>query len=335
MKKAQNVTPEKLINDLWLARGTQAVIAGIELEVFTHIAARKRTAGEIAKAARSNESATRRLLDALVGLGYLYRRGDNYGLEPMARTFLVRTEPTYLGDFANETKMLWSNWARLSEVVKAGKPLERVDDPEQGAEFFPQLVTAIFPLSFGAGRAAAAALPAKRRNQIRQILDVAAGAAPWSIAFALAAPHAHVTVVDVPEVANVARQFAKRFGVADRFSYVEGDLRKVDFGKDKYDLVILGHIIHTEGEKWGKKLIERAHRALKSGGLLLIAELIPNDTRTGPSIPLLFSLNMLLHTTEGDVFTMKQYKSWLKEAGFKKVTTVPAPSPSPLILATK
>jgi ubiquinone/menaquinone biosynthesis C-methylase UbiE len=335
MKQATVVTPEKLIDDLWLARGTQAVIAGIELAVFTHIAAGKRTAAEIAKAARSNEAATRRLLDALVALGYLNRRGTNYGLEPVARAFLVRTEPAYLGDFANETKMLWNNWGRLAEVVKAGKPLERVDDPGHGAEFFTQLVSAIFPLSFGAGQAAAAALPAKRRGRIKEILDVAAGAAPWSIAFALAAPKARVTVVEVPEVAKVARQFTKRFGVADRFGYLEGDLRKVDLGKDRYDLVILGHIIHSEGQKWGRKLIQRAHRALRSGGLLLIAEIIPNDARSGPPIPLLFSLNMLLHTTEGDVFTMKQYKSWLKEAGFKKVATIPAPSPSPLILATK
>ncbi|MGA8566363.1 MAG: hypothetical protein WB580_01090 [Candidatus Binataceae bacterium] len=32
--------------------------------------------------------------------------------------------------------------------------------------------------------------------------------------------------------------------------------------------------------------------------------------------PLLFGLNMLLHTPAGDVFTMREYREWLKEAGF-------------------
>jgi hypothetical protein len=32
---------------------------------------------------------------------------------------------------------------------------------------------------------------------------------------------------------------------------------------------------------------------------------------------------------------MKQYKEWLKEAGFKKIWTVDAPAPSPIILASK
>ncbi len=148
-------------------------------------------------------------------------------------------------------------------------------------------------------------------------------------------PDVRVTVLDYEEVTPVARRFAERFGVADRYDYIEGNLREIDFGRNRYDLVILGHIIHSEGEKWGKKLIKKAHRALTDNGLLLIAEMIPNDTRTGPPMPLLFGLNMIAHTEAGDVFTMKQYREWLKNAGFKKITTIDVPSPSPLILATK
>ena len=123
--------------------------------------------------------------------------------------------------------------------------------------------------------------------------------------------------------------------MADRYDYVEGDLRQIDFGQKEYDVVILGHIIYTEGEKWGKTLITRSYKALKPGGTLVIAEMIPNDNRTGPMFPLLFALNMILHTSEGDVFTMAQFKQWLKQAGFTSVKTVEVQSPSPLILATR
>jgi ubiquinone/menaquinone biosynthesis C-methylase UbiE len=173
------------------------------------------------------------------------------------------------------------------------------------------------------------------RKRIQNILDVAAGSGAWSLAFAEAIPGSHVTVVDYPEVTPITRRFVRKFGVSDRYDYIEGNLREVGFGRNQYDLVILGHIIHSEGEKWGRRLLKKTFRALKDGGLLLIAEIIPNDSRTGPSIPLLFSLTMLLHTEEGDVFTLSQYRKWLKEAGFGKVSTIEAPSPSPLILATK
>ena len=93
--------------------------------------------------------------------------------------------------------------------------------------------------------------------------------------------------------------------------------------------------IKAEGEKWGKKLVKQMYRILTDNGMLLIAEMIPNDTRSGPMLPLLFGLNMLVHTEAGDVFTMREYRQWLKDAGFRKVQALDVPGPSPLILATK
>jgi ubiquinone/menaquinone biosynthesis C-methylase UbiE len=330
-----NVTPQQIITDLWAARAAQALVAGVELEVFTHVDSGKRTAKEIARAAKSNARATEHLLDALTGLGYLNKKNGNYGLEPVAEQFLVKGKPTYMGAFAYETRLTWNGWAQLTEVIKTGRPVEALDTDAGGRDFFPKLVEAIFPMSYNGARAAVAALPEKSRKRIKNILDVAAGSAAWSLPFAEAIPDARVTVVDYPEVTPVARQFADRFGVADRYDYVEGNLREIDFGRDKYDLVILGHIIHSEGEKWGRKLIKKSYRALKDDGLLLIAEMVPNDARSGPPLPLLFGLNMIVHTEMGDVFTMREYREWLKEAGFRRVTTIDAPGPSPLILATK
>jgi 3-hydroxy-5-methyl-1-naphthoate 3-O-methyltransferase len=330
-----NVTPQQIIQDLWAARETQVLVAGVELDIFTHLEEGKRTAKEIARAANASERGIERLLDALVAMGYLNKKGKNYGLSPISKTFLVNGKESYMGGFVYETKLIWDNWSRLTDVIRTGRPFEAVDTEQGGREFFPKLVAAIFPMTFGAARAAVATLPEKTRKRIKNILDVAAGSGAWSLAFAEAIPDARVVAVDYPEVVQITRQFAERFGVADRYDYIEGNLRAVDFGRNRYDLAILGHIIHAEGEKWGKKLVKKSYNALKDGGLLLIAEMIPNDTRTGPKIPVVFGLNMLLLTENGDVFTMREYRGWLKEAGFKKVTTIEVPSPSPLILATK
>jgi 3-hydroxy-5-methyl-1-naphthoate 3-O-methyltransferase len=81
--------------------------------------------------------------------------------------------------------------------------------------------------------------------------------------------------------------------------------------------------------------LERVFEALGQGGMLLIGEFIPNDDRSGPAMPLLFALNMLIKTDSGDVFTLKEYREWLKAAGFNRVPTIPALHVSPLILATR
>ncbi len=329
------LSPGTIMEDVSAGWKAQALIAGIELDVFTHIAAGKRAAKDIAKAASAAPRAMSRLLDALVALGYLRKSRDRYSLPPISATFLVRGEKAYMGAVAQVSLLGWDIWKNLTESVKTGKPYHAVDVAEGAKEFFPKLVAAIFPGSFAASQAAVASLPAKERQKIRKILDVAAGSAAWSLAFAQAIPEARVTALDFPEVTPITRKFAGQFGVAARYNYLEGDLRKLPFGKEAFDLIILGHIIHSEGEANGQALLKKCYAALRPGGLLLIAEYIPNDDRTGPMMPVLFGLNMLLHTEQGDVFTMREYRAWLKDTGFRKFATIAAPGPSPLILATK
>jgi len=144
-------------------------------------------------------------------------------------------------------------WSHLGETVRAGRPVGSPPSPGELAQFFSTLVRAIFPMSFMGSKSAVAALDKKARGRISAILDVAAGACAWSIPFAQAIPKARVTVVDFPDVTNVAREYTTRFGVGDRYDYLEGNLRETDFGRERFDLVILGHIIHGEGREQGRE----------------------------------------------------------------------------------
>lgn len=311
------------------------MLAACELGVFDRIASGKVTAREISADAGADGSAMRRLLDALVALGHLTRKGDKYNLTPPVATYLVKSSELYMDGAVAIARRNIGLWSRLGEVVKAGR-LASPPSPDELTHFFSTLVRAIFPLGFMGSKSAVAALDKKARARISAILDVAAGAAAWSIPFAQAIPKARVTVADFPGVTNVAREYTKRFGVADRYEYLEGNLRETEFGRNRFDLVILGHIIHGEGREHGWKLIEKSFGALKDKGMLLIAEFIPNDDRTGPELPMLFGLNMLMAGPGSDVFTMREYREWLKAAGFRGVKTIRSPNqPSPMILATK
>lgn len=333
-QKSAKPTPMSVMSDLWAFWRSQTVIAAMELDLPSQIAAGNRTAKQIADAVAASELGTERLLDAMVGLGYLNKHNGNYGLEPVSREFLVRGKPLYMGDLFESNQMLREGWNNLATIVKEGKPTIDPAVAQKAKEFFPKLVAGIFPMSFTAASAACKAIASGARGRIKSILDVAAGSAAWSIPFARAFKSARVTVIDFPEVTPVTRRFAEQWGVADRYDYLEGNMHELDFGAD-YDLVILGHILHIESPEGSMKLLEKSYAALKDKGQLMIAEMVPNDTRTGPPFPLLFDLNMLIHTNKGGVYTMREYRDWLRQAGFKKVKTVPAPAPSPLILATK
>jgi ubiquinone/menaquinone biosynthesis C-methylase UbiE len=328
------VTPMKIVNDLWAARTALALSAAVDLDVFTSISQGKKTSAAIAKSLGLSQRGVERLLDALTGIGYTTKRGTQYGLTPIADTFLVRTKHTYMGAMTKETQMTLPLWMQLADVIRSGKPAAAVNSDE-GRKFFPELVKAIFPMTYQGALGLVHSLPKAKLKKISRVLDVAAGSGAWSLPFAQANPATRVTAVDYPEVTRITREYAQVFGLGDRYDYLEGDLRQIDFGNEQYDVVILGHIIHSEGEKWGRDLIQKSYRALKPGGMLVIAEMIPNDSRTGPAFPLLFGLMMVVATDEGDVFTMAQYKQWLKQAGFKGLKLVKVEAPSPLIVATR
>jgi 3-hydroxy-5-methyl-1-naphthoate 3-O-methyltransferase len=102
-----------------------------------------------------------------------------------------------------------------------------------------------------------------------------------------------------------------------------------------HDIATLGQILHTQGETPSRTLLKRVYAALKPGGTVAIAEFTPNSDRTGPPPSLIFAVNMLVKTAEGDTYPFEQVAGWLKEAGFVDVRELPAPGFAPLILANR
>jgi hypothetical protein len=64
-------------------------------------------------------------------------------------------------------------------------------------------------------------------------------------------------------------------------------------------------------------------------------DLLTKADRTGPTQPLLFAVNMLVHTAEGDTWSFEEIAAWLGEAGFVNTRPLEVPAPSPLILANR
>ncbi len=326
--------PEKIMETAFAYAATRVLVSGVDLEVFTHIANGNHTSEDIAKAANASHRGIVILLNSLAALKFITKSDGTYDLTPLSEKFLVKGTPAYFGDFVLHIDSLWEPWGDLTRVVKTGMPFQRVDK-EQGVEFFQKLVSQLFSMSYPCAKAAAEMLGVGITWKGLSVLDVAAGSGAWGIAFAQNDTDTRVTAQDWPGVLEVTKQFVDKFKLSRRFSYLPGDLREVNFGQSRYDLIILGHICHSEGEEKTRILLSRAFGALKHDGKLLIADMIPDDERSTSVFPLLFAVNMLVNTTEGNTFTMAEYREWLLDAGFCDMTTIDVPGPSPLIVAGK
>jgi hypothetical protein len=117
-------------------------------------------------------------------------------------------------------------WSELAQAVRTGAPVI-TDEPGARGEFFSMLVRCIFPPGYATATEAVNSLDRATRARIRKILDIGGGAAAWSIPFVEAIRSARAMVLDLPQVTLVAREYAAKFGVADRSGYIEGDLHQV------------------------------------------------------------------------------------------------------------
>jgi ubiquinone/menaquinone biosynthesis C-methylase UbiE len=294
------------------------------------------TVAEVATRSGASQRGLRGIMNALVGIGLLAKEGGvRYALTPESAAFLVSTKPTFAGAILKHvSRQLMPKWLELTEIVRTGGPARVVNQETEGAAFFAEFVEDIFPMSYPAAQALAKELKLSGSSSPVNVLDIASGSGVWGIALAQASPNVTVTAADWPAVLPVTRRVAEKHGVARQFRFAEGDINSARFGTG-FHVATLGHILHSEGEPRSRALLKRVHEALAPGGTIAIAEFVPTDDRTGPPQALIFAVNMLVNTEHGDTFTFAEMSQWLTEAGFTDVRQLPAPGPSPLILAKK
>lgn len=332
----KRVTPERIMQFAWGYAPPLILEAAVRHRIFDVLDKGPRTIEQLQAETGVSLRGLHAVLNTLVGLELLRREEQGrYALTPESSMYLVRGKPDYRGEMLLHTSsQLLPKWMQLAEIVRTGKPAISVNREDEGAAFFQQFVEGLFPFNHATAQALAGVLGVAASTKPVRVLDLAAGSGVWGIVLAQKSPQVRVTAVDWPSVLTVTRRVAQREGVAERFQFVGGDLHEADFGTG-HDIAIFGHILHSEGATRSRRLLQKTFAALAPGGTAVIAEWLVNDDRTGPPPALIFGVNMLVNTDEGDVFSSAEIGRWLEEAGFRNVRTVECPGPSPLIVAAK
>jgi ubiquinone/menaquinone biosynthesis C-methylase UbiE len=330
------VTPERIMQFAWGYVPPLVLEAAIRHRVFDLLDSGPKTVHEIHRETGVSERGLTAIMNVLAGLNFLEKdKKGSFSLAPESAEFLVSTKPGYQGGMIRHcSEHLMPKWLHLNEIVATGRPLRSVNQQEQGVDFFREFVSDIFPLSYPAAQTLAAHLNPGGAGSPVRVLDLAAGSGVWGIALAQKSERVQVTAVDWPEVVPVTRKTVTRFNLADRFSFIEGDLLQAAFGGG-YSVATLGHILHSEGRERSQTLLAKTFAALAPGGTIAIAEFLVNPDRTGPLNGLFFAVNMLVNTDTGDTYSFEEIAGWLEEAGFIRARKLESPGPSPLILANK
>ncbi len=166
-----------------------------------------------------------------------------------------------------------------------------------------------------------------------RILDVGAGAAPWSIAITAREPTCRVTAVDLPSVIPATRQAVAAAGLDPQFDFLPGDLFTHEFARSAYDLAIVANVCHLFDQA-GRHLLARIFTALRPGAKLAIVDALPNERLDGPRRVVLYALGLLLRTARGQVYPFSTYAGWLRHAGYEAIDCTDLAGAVPLSLIT-
>ncbi|HUH63446.1 MAG TPA: methyltransferase [Terracidiphilus sp.] len=329
------VSPVRIQQLAWGYAPPLVLESAIRHGIFDALDSGPKSVAEMQQATGASERGLKAILNMLAGLELLARNNGKFSLTPESAAFLVSSRPGFMGGLIRHTSQhLVPRWLHLNEAVASGKPVSPVNQQKTGAEFFEHFVNDIFAMSYRVAQELAEHLHLEGAREEVKVLDLAAGSGVWGIALAQSSPQVRVTAVDWHGVIPVTRKTVAKFGLTEQFTFIEGDLHDADFGSG-YNVATLGHILHSEGSNLSKALLAKTFAALAPGGTIAIQEFLVNADRSGPMNGLIFAVNMLVNTDEGNTFSFEEIAGWLQEAGFENAQTVDTHGPSPLILARK
>jgi O-methyltransferase involved in polyketide biosynthesis len=132
-------------------------------------------------------------------------------------------------------------------------------------------------------------------------------------------PDAEATIFDLPEVIPMAKKRIAEAGMTARVSFVPGDFYTDDLPAGA-DFVWLGAIAHQNSRKQNQMLFANIHAALRADGVVVLRDVVMDESRTEPEAGALFAVNMLVATQGGSTYTFQEYRSDFLGAGFTEVT---------------
>ena len=331
-------SPEQIFSTVQGYQRAFALKAAVDIDLFTAIAKGNSTAAEIARVCNAAERGVRILCDAMTVMGMLTKSGNRYSLTSDSAFFLDSRSPAYLG-LAFKFLLHPMQLARFQELTVAVRKGGTADDQGTLAPddaLWVEFARGMAPMMVPAAQAMAGMLAAELGSRpSAKILDIAASHGLFGITVAKRLPHAHIHALDWANVLAVAKENAKKEGLADRYHLLPGSAFEVDFGSG-FDAVLITNLLHHFPPADNEKMLKKAHAALNPGGQVIVLEFVPNDDRISPPVPAMFSLTMLGSTPSGDAYTLAEYGSMFRNAGFEAPRQVPLePMPQSLVVARK
>ncbi len=295
------------------ARGTAALLAGMQLELFTPLDGRALSIEQLAGRLEVNANKLGPLLYALVHEGLLQEEDGYFSNTPETAEYLVKGKAGYMGDIH---KIWYSNLLatlQTAETIRTGIPQAKYD---WAAMDESELMALHEGMSAGYDTFAEEISEKYEFSRFTKLLDAGGGSGTFAIAITAINPQLSATVFDLPEVTPITEKFINRADASGRVEIVSGDLIK-DPITGSYDVAILGSVIQTISAESARAVLNNVGKAVLPGGWLFIfGSGMLHDSRRSPAAAVLQNLIFINTYDNGQSYTENELTGWLTDAGF-------------------
>ena len=292
-----------------------AMLAGMELDLFTPLKDGPLTAEEIAQAAGTDRAKTAPLLHALVAIGLLKSDGGRFLNSPEADRFLVRGRPDYIGMRHHAYRRRWNSALSVAETIRAGVPQRGMDYANMPTDLRESFYQGTFTESLAAGRELA---KSRDFSDFRNLVDVGGGSGGLAIAMAEAWPNLSITIADLPAIAPVARRYIDEAGFTRRINVRPTNVVSDALG-GSYDIAVLRGLFPVLTRDQIRSALANVYPALEPGSPLYVVGWILDDSRTSPLSYATYNLMLVNDYADGLIRTEAEHRIFLEEAGFEFV----------------
>ena len=299
----------ELFLSFWISR---TVMAAVEMAVFDVLAGDGLPEADAAAKLGLGSRPARGLFDTCVSVGLLERADGRLRTTPAAERYLTSGSEYSLRNYALDERWCWGGWGRLVEALRSDAPT--LEQDEDGYHTFP----ADFFLDFLHGHSLAMGdrlATAVSLVDVGKIMDVGGGSGAVSIALARANPALHAVVIDQTPVLEKTREHVAAAGLDDRIDTHAANVF-ADPLPEGCDAAVIANFLHDFSPARAATILGRVAEALPSGGRLIVMEIAPEDDRSGPPLPAVFTVTMIVNTEGGMAYTRAELRAMIEQAGF-------------------
>ena len=296
-----------------------ALMAAVELEIFTAIAHGHDTIPAVAKSIGITERNAERILTVLAAMTLLSREGERFTNAPDVQRFLVKDGERYAGPWILFTKPRWTAFGELSDRLRRKEENKLGAYVDFSVDDARRYHAATYSIGMGAARLFSRSVDLTGR---KKLLDLGGGSGAYSIVATKTYTGLKAIVLDLPPVAVVANEYIAANDAADRVSTLPGDFTSTEFPSG-VDVVVMASNLPQYEPDLIRLVVRKAFAALEPGGEMhLIGETL-HDDRNGPLSAALWGLNEAVQGSTGLAHTEAEVKGYLQGAGFADVTVHP------------